>query len=392
MLMKMHGKSKLLPILMLCGLVLAACGGESGDGSDTGQGTLSMSLVDSSTEEYQAVYVTIARIEVHHDTDGSWETVAEPGETFNLLELVGGVRAPLGVTSLDPGHYTQMRLIIGETADAGLNLFSEPHPFANYVIDGEDVIHTLKVPSGTNTGLKIVNGFDIGAGQNTDILLDFDAKRSVVKAGKSGQYLLKPTVKVLPGSASAVVIGSVTGSPSMLVRSMEAVSGAFITAQRVNVQAGDAKDQVVIDGGTLTDASGSYSLSLTAGTYNLVATRDHWNPVCKSVSTSTEGPIQIDFQLEIAETGMVFGVVTIDDPPGEGDATIEFRQAIDCGTGLTMVTVKLLNVADGSDYMAELPVGDYQLVASTSNRKTIVIDKLTVTSWGQIPEDISFTQ
>ncbi len=44
-------------ILLLClvaGFFLTACGG----GSDPGKGTLSTSLTDSSTDEYQAVYVT----------------------------------------------------------------------------------------------------------------------------------------------------------------------------------------------------------------------------------------------------------------------------------------------------------------------------------------------
>jgi hypothetical protein len=38
-------------------------------------GTLSTSLTDSSTDEYQAVYVTIARVEVHHDGNGGWQSL-----------------------------------------------------------------------------------------------------------------------------------------------------------------------------------------------------------------------------------------------------------------------------------------------------------------------------
>lgn len=70
---------KKLNVLMLCLLFafsLAACGGNGGSdsggvSSDSGVGTLSTSLTDSSTDEYQAVYVTITRVDVHHDGNGS---------------------------------------------------------------------------------------------------------------------------------------------------------------------------------------------------------------------------------------------------------------------------------------------------------------------------------
>ena len=108
-------------------LLLAACGG---GGSSDGQGTLSTSLTDSSSDEYKAVYVTIDRIDVHHDDSGDWETVATPGTTYNLLELVNGVVEQLGEVLLDSGHYTQMRLIIGDTPDQSLtystNLTTSP--------------------------------------------------------------------------------------------------------------------------------------------------------------------------------------------------------------------------------------------------------------------------
>ncbi len=56
-------------------------------------------------------------------------------KTYNLLELVNGVLEELGMTELPAGHYTQMRLFIGDDPDDGVNIFGDPHEFANYVID-----------------------------------------------------------------------------------------------------------------------------------------------------------------------------------------------------------------------------------------------------------------
>ena len=80
---------------------------------------------------------------------------------------------------------------------------SQAHPYANYVIIDKDpndaidpVSHELKVPSGDKTGVKIVGGYFISANQTTELILDFDACRSVVQAGNSGQWHLKPTIKL----------------------------------------------------------------------------------------------------------------------------------------------------------------------------------------------------
>jgi hypothetical protein len=396
---------KKLNTLLLCLLFafsVAACGGgggsdsgsvssDGGDVSSAGVGTLSTSLTDSSTDEYQAVYVTIARVEVHHDGNGSWQTVAEPNKTYNLLELVNGVRETLGIATLDSGHYTQMRLIIGETAEAGsLNIFSVPHPFANYVIDLNNDVHELKVPSGTNTGLKIVNGFDINENQTTELILDFDAMRSVVKAGKSGKYLLKPTIKVLNTTEYAIVSGQVTDADTAPAIPLE---GAMVTAQVADAAQPDAKDQVVIEAGTLTDMNGEYALFLAPGEYDLVATQNGYAPDCIAVNLQAATATTADFTLVAlpsTDYGSVDGTVTIAEAAPDQYATVDFRQDLSCidAMAAAAVTVKSINIADGGVYSVVLPAGDYHVVASTFGKVTFTAD-VTVDSGLSTAQDIT---
>ena len=202
--MKMRGSALALAmsLFLVPGLFLVSCGG-----SGSGQGSLVTTLADSFTEDYKAVYVTIDRVDVHlggyEGKDANWRAVAEPGGTYNLLDLVNGVRETLGIATLYAGTYTQMRLIIGTEPDGG-------YPHANFVVDANDDIYPLEVPSGFKTGVKVVGGFEILTDGITELILDFDAMRSVVQAGSSGNYLLKPTVSVLDTTAGAVASGSVT--------------------------------------------------------------------------------------------------------------------------------------------------------------------------------------
>lgn len=190
-------------------LLLAGCGGGGGGSSSGGGGigTLSVSLADATTDRFSAVYITITEVQVHQPgtSEGdqrNWRPVRMPRTpmTVNLLDLVNGVLEELGNVQLAAGTYTQMRLIIGAAPEPGaVNILNQPHPYANYVMDRSTPPNSyeLKVPSGSQSGYKVVGGFDIIANSTTELILDFDADRSVVEAGNSGQWLLKPTVKIV---------------------------------------------------------------------------------------------------------------------------------------------------------------------------------------------------
>jgi hypothetical protein len=60
--------------------------------------------------------------------------------------------------------------------------------------DGEEKTYDLKLTG--QSRLKIVRSFEIVAGEATELLLDFDAEKSIKKTGK-GVYFLKPTIKLV---------------------------------------------------------------------------------------------------------------------------------------------------------------------------------------------------
>ena len=350
--------------------MLAACGG--GESSSSSTGTLSLSLSDATTAEYNAVYVTIEEVQVHNDEGGSWQIVASPNKTYNLLELVNGVREQLGITELETAHYTQMRLIIGKSPDDTINLLSESHPYANYIIDNTDTYYELKIPSGFQTGVKIVGGFDINTDQTTELILDFDACRSVVQAGNSGKWLLKPTIKIANLEDFSIINGTVTDD------SAAGIEGALVSAQIFNGGTTETKDddELIIQAATITDSNCEYKLFVTPGTYNLVVYAEATVPDFRKVSTTTgevlEGSAAENFTLTDSPTGTVSGSVSIMGADDEQYATLSFRQEAVCTNcdPYEKIEIKAINVVNGSTYGTGLPVGTYSLAASSFGYET----------------------
>ena len=397
---------RLFFIVLLTGFLLTACGGGgSGDSavssSGADQGSLQMALVDASSGSYKAVYVTIARVEVHlggdEDDNGNWLVVSEPNETYNLLELVNGVREDLGLVDLDAGLYSQMRLIIELLVPStGQNILGKNHPHANYVIDeDDDEIHKLKVPSKV---VKIVKGFEINANQTTELILDFDAMRSVVTRGNSGKdYILKPTIKVRTESEAVIVEGTVTDDPLLTDPPTASIplAGSLVTAQTTEELAVDPKDEVVIETGTIAADDGKYALFIAPGTYNFVATSLGYDPACVTSTLSSGDSPVIDFGL--VENDPLSGTVSVEVTITGNDeqyATVDFRREIDCtdddlNAFSTWVTVATVNIANGSVTTVNLPVGDYEVIASSYDLDTQV-QPVTVESEQDTLVEITF--
>ena len=365
-------------VLSLFILLLFGCSGG-------GTGTMSLSITDATTDEYKAVYVTIEEVSVHvggNEHNGSnWEVIGSPDKTYNLLDLVNGVIEHLGIIELQAGHYTQMRLIIGEVPDDGINLLSETHPYANYIIHSSDEKYELKIPSGLQTGIKIINGFDINEDQTTELILDFDASRSIVKAGASGQWLLKPTIKVV--DEYSIINGTVSDG------SQNPLEGALVSVQIFDPGAEDEKDKVVVQASTITDENGNYKILVKPGAYNIVAYKDNYNPGCVNIETVSNMIYTQNFILNNAAlSGLFSGGVNITDGGDEQHVTISIRQIGECDS--KDIEVISLNVANGGSYSAFLPEGSYHVVASTYDRDTQLFSNVEVNSGVTTYLDITF--
>jgi hypothetical protein len=247
-------------------LLLAACGG-GGGGGDAGEGTLRVSLTDAPAC-YEHVFITVAGVRVHTSSsagegEAGWRelTLGAP-KRIDLLNLTNGVLEEIGSMALPAGDYSQLRLVLADNSGAD--------PLANAVQPIGGQLVALKTPSSTQSGLKLQVHFKVEADKLIDLVLDFDACRSVVQRGKSNSYLLKPVINVTPKY--------VAGIQGFLTKTL-ALSTATVSAQQ--------NGEVVRS--TIPDSDGRFVLAfLASGTYTVVITADgHATGVVTSVPVGT---------------------------------------------------------------------------------------------------------
>ena len=168
-------------------------------------GTLRVILVDAPTglQAADSLKVVFEKVLVHRSSDAEasgagWftvlpDTLPVEARTFDLLRLLNGVFATLGELELETGKYTQIRIIV---ESAGL------------VVDGTP--QNLTIPSGAETGIKLVGGFTIEPDQVTELTLDFDVAKSLHESPPgSGDFVLRPTIRVVQTTLSGTISGTV---------------------------------------------------------------------------------------------------------------------------------------------------------------------------------------
>ena len=186
-----------IPFVLLLAVSVVFMGCNSGTNADGDTGTMEVLLHDAPAN-YDEVNVFIERVEVNNseNDDEGWVELNSPQQTYDLLELTNGATEVLGSAELPVGTYEQIRLILS----------SDGH---SVVVDGEE--HSMFVPSGAQTGVKLNVNAEIEPDITYTLLLDFDAARSVVVRGnqQSGEdYLLKPVIS----ASNEAVTGNIAGA------------------------------------------------------------------------------------------------------------------------------------------------------------------------------------
>ena len=235
-----------------------------------GTGSLVVLLTDAPPElNITEALVTISEVTVHqagtNDTNGSWITIVNESQTFDLIQLQNATDV-LGGMTLTAGWYTQIRLYVEN---------------ALVTIDG--VQYDLKIPS---KNIKLISPFLVQDNQTLTLTLDFDVQKSIHQAGNSDKYIMKPTIKVIQEGGPMEFEADAGGDYHAAVDEVIQFTGTAWGGVEPYTWAWDFGD-----GATATEQNPQHAYS-AEGTYDITLTVTDANN--QTATDDTEAEIEID--------------------------------------------------------------------------------------------------
>jgi hypothetical protein len=194
-----------LTLISLTALIITSCQ-KDGDIEGKTAGTLHLSITDAPIDAYDITGVFITIIGIEYNQNDTWMVLEEfeGPQLLNLLELTDGISAQLGSFELEAGTYTQIRFLL-DAPEMGNGSHSNPGCYLEF---GDGTTQPLFVPSGAQTGYKAVGEFIVPAEGDIYVTADFDVRKSVVVAGNSGKFILKPTIRLVIEDRSGEIDGT----------------------------------------------------------------------------------------------------------------------------------------------------------------------------------------
>ena len=196
--------------LLFVSALFSACGGSSGNGGATNlnddgtndEATFSLGITDGPVDTAEQVVVQFDGVELQPASGDRITFDFATPQSIDLLALQGNNSEMLLMNETIPaGEYSWVRLMVSAEQDGVMD---------SYLVDTSFVEHELWIPSGAETGLKLVSGFTAAADSVVDFTIDFDLRKSVTfPPGLGGTYMLRPALRLVDNLTVGTVAGNI---------------------------------------------------------------------------------------------------------------------------------------------------------------------------------------
>ena len=257
-------------------MLLGACGGSGGGGGETGR--LSLGVTDAPVDEASSVVVQFSGVAFKRAGAAPEvvQNLTPSPRQLDLSQYQGGRAALLldGVT-LPAGDYQWIRLIVD----------NEPAVRDSYIVltGGEEC--ELRVPSGAESGLKLMRGFTLPADGSVALTVDFDLRKSIhaPPGQRSGDcavgYLMRPTLRLVDDANVGAIAGRVDSAliAAECLPKVYVFSGNAVTPDDLEEADGADADPLVVAGVAIENGSTAHpyrAAFLPPGPYTVAFTCD----------------------------------------------------------------------------------------------------------------------
>jgi hypothetical protein len=183
-------RSSVLGATLVAAMSLSACGGGGGDMAAASSGSLTLNLTDGPIDSASEVNIVFTGIDLHQASGATTSIDFSTPKSIDLMKLQNGVTGVLTQDSTVPaGDYDWMRLKVLATKNSQGESYIK-------LLSGQQ--YPLWIPSGSETGLKLVRPFKVAQGSVTKLVIDFDLRKSITAPpGQDPNYIMRPTLRLL---------------------------------------------------------------------------------------------------------------------------------------------------------------------------------------------------
>ncbi len=182
--------------------VIGACSG----GSDSNDGTISVSLMDRPVDGVVALNITVTEFWIKPQGNGpafQLDMIDTP-VTVNLLELtVDNPAIFVERANIPAGTYNWLEMKVDDSTSSAAHAMTD---------DGSMVVVDIDVPSDR---VRLINHFDVEPNDSVRLLFDWDVRKGLTEAVGRNLYILKPVIRVLDVEEFGSVVGEISSATVM---------------------------------------------------------------------------------------------------------------------------------------------------------------------------------
>ncbi len=276
----------------ICGLVLAGCD----------NGHVSLRITDAPIDDAVSVTIEFVSIELNSIDNGLERVRFNPPRRLDLLAIPAGQgELLLNSEPVPRGNYDFLRLVIN--AQQGV---------LDSIIELADGgVHSLHMTTADAAGLTITQPFRVPRTRDLNLTLDFNLRRSIGSpAVADGDYVLRPTLRLVNDEEAGVITGSV--DQSRIVTDCEPAVYVFTGLNAVpdDLDTTPADDPITSAFVQLDNTTGNHNYTtapLVAGDYTVAFT-------CEADLDDPTVDDVIDFPVTENVQVVAEGTVTVDIP------------------------------------------------------------------------------
>jgi len=293
-------KTLIAALVVTTGFVFTSCSDDDGEMDGTGSVRVEATDAAVDAENISGVYLSVEEVQIIANGTVQNSITFEEPETFDLMAYQNGETKFLGEADVDAGAYDEIRLILSSSNQA-------------WVEFTDNTTQEIMVPSGSTSGYKVMGDFEVLANGVSEVVLDVDLRKALVKRG-NGEFNLRPTARLISKSQSGAIHGTIDmtdyqDADKVVVYAY--LEGTFNQSEMSEPADGESRFEGSVNSAVAT-TTGNFTLAfMPEGDYELIVAEYKEETLSNETKFETATSVEVEIDGEVMSTFSVTASSTL---------------------------------------------------------------------------------